>query len=131
MGLKSGFKKLSWSDDEKTIRGSFIQLVLTFLYTTAMAVSMIWHDVAGNLKEVAGFAIPFYAVSFTVWAGKKSIEGIMGLKDALPSQYKDMISQILDKVSPPGTTDKDKIAAKDTMIAANKDKTAAKDNNTT
>jgi hypothetical protein len=89
-------KNLVWNEEDNTIRGSFINIALTIIYVLIILASMIWNRVATNVAEITSFLVGFYGVSFTVWAGKKTIEMIR----KVPDKYGTMITQIFDKVKP-------------------------------
>jgi hypothetical protein len=89
--------KFIWNEEENTIRGSFINIALTIFYACIIIASMIWTRIAQNVAEITSFLVGFYGISFSVWAGKKTIEMIRGAKEVIPGKYGDMISKIFEK----------------------------------
>jgi hypothetical protein len=89
-------KNFVWDEENNTIRGSFINIALTIFYACIIVASLIWNRIAENVAEITSFLVGFYGVSFTVWAGKKTIEMIR----KVPDKYGTMITQIFDKVKP-------------------------------
>lgn len=69
-----------WSEEDKSIRGSFVNLSLTFVLSTMIIVAIFLcsKDVINNIKELQGLIIWFYGISFGLWSGKKAIESIYG-----------------------------------------------------
>ncbi len=90
-------KKLMWNEEDNTIRGSFVNIALTIFYACIIVASMLWNRVATNVAEITSFLVGFYGISFSVWAGKKTIEMIRGAKEVVPGKYGDMISKIFEK----------------------------------
>lgn len=67
-------KSFAWDLEENTIRGSFINFVITILYIILIIVSVLEKEIAKNVREIETFLIGFFVTSFGVWTGKKSIE---------------------------------------------------------
>jgi len=86
-----------WNHEDQSIRGSFINIVLTIFYACIIISSMLWMRIAQNVAEITSFLIGFYGLSFSIWAGKKTIEMIRGAKEIVPGKYGDMISKIFEK----------------------------------
>ena len=86
-----------WDEEDNTIRGSFVNIALTIFYAFIIISSIIWTRIAQNVAEITSFLIGFYGISFSVWAGKKTIEVIRGAKEVVPGKYGDMISKIFEK----------------------------------
>jgi len=95
----SAFKNWMWNKDEQTVRGSFVNIALTIIYLLFITSALIWPTVAKNLEKMTTFMLGFYGLSFTIWAGKKTVEVIKGAREIMPTKYGDMLSQIFDKVS--------------------------------
>jgi len=89
----------AWDYDEKTIRGSFMNVMLTAAYLVIIAISMIFPSISKNVSEITSFLIGFYLVSFGVWATKKTVEIVRTAKTIMPDKYGDMISKIFEQVS--------------------------------
>ena len=56
-----------WDKDNKSIRGSFVNLVITFTILGLVCWGAYDKQVTANLKEMAGLIIGFFTVSFGVW----------------------------------------------------------------
>jgi hypothetical protein len=63
-----------YSDEEKTIRGSFINLSITILYMGLIITGSFISSVAENLRQMETLLIGIFVSSFGLWAGKKSVE---------------------------------------------------------
>jgi hypothetical protein len=99
--IQSTGKRVSfaWDYDEKTVRGSFMNVMLTAAYLVIIAISMIFPSISKNVSEITSFLIGFYLVSFGVWATKKTVEIVRTAKTIMPDKYGDMISKIFEQVS--------------------------------
>ncbi len=71
---------LIWDDEEKTIRGSFINMFLTFslLFLIIFAVFSGDELMVKNIKELQGLIVWFYGLSFGLWSGKRVVESVWG-----------------------------------------------------
>jgi hypothetical protein len=75
-----------WYDEtEKTIRGSFINLMITIIYLGLIITGSFVSLIASNLKEMETLLIGIFVSSIGLWAGKKSIEFVkkMGIENIL------------------------------------------------
>jgi hypothetical protein len=99
-------KSIYWDYDNNTLRGSFINLLMTLLYVILIGCSLVWDRVSKNVAEISSFLLGFYLISFGVWATKKTVEVVKGIKGIIPDKYGDMINQIFEKVSVNGVNDK-------------------------
>jgi hypothetical protein len=88
-----------WDYDENTIRGSFVNVMLTVAYLIIAGCSLVFDVVAKNVSTASTFLIGFYLVSFGVWATKKTVEIVKTAKSMMPDKYGDMISKIFEQVS--------------------------------
>jgi uncharacterized membrane protein YoaK (UPF0700 family) len=75
-------KKMIWDDEGKSVRGNFINFFITFVYVTIIILGCIFDRIAANIEKMATFLIGFFAISFSVWAGKKVIENIQNVSVA-------------------------------------------------
>ena len=73
------FRNIMWDDDTKSIRGSFVNTSITVVYTALIGLGTAFSQVAANLEKMQTFLIGFFAVSFSIWAGKKVIENIQNV----------------------------------------------------
>ena len=101
-------KSFAWDYEENSIRGSFVNILMTFAYLVIIAISMIFSSISRNVAEITSFLIGFYLVSFGVWATKKTIEITRAAKSIMPDRYGDMISKIFESVSVSPAPDVDK-----------------------
>lgn len=69
---------LYWDAETKSIRGSFINLVITLsiLYTIIYAIFFGSKEMVQSLKELATLIIGFFGLSFGLWSGKQALETI-------------------------------------------------------
>jgi hypothetical protein len=75
-----------WYDEkEESIRGSFINLIITILIFILIIIGSFVSWVASNLREMETLIIGIFVSSFGLWAGKKSVEFIkkMGVENIL------------------------------------------------
>ena len=64
-----------WYDDkEKSIRGSFINMMITAIYIGLIITGSFLATVASNLKEMETLLIGFFVASLGIWSGKKVVE---------------------------------------------------------
>jgi hypothetical protein len=82
VGVWQHFKHAAWDEEERTVRGSFVNISLTVLYVLIIIAGLIWGRVADNVLKMETFLIGFFAVSFSIWAGKKVIENIQDMSTA-------------------------------------------------
>lgn len=76
------FRHIVWDEDDKTLRGSFVNMSITFIYILIIIAGLIWSVVADNVQKMETFLIGFFAVSFSIWAGKKVIENMQDVSTA-------------------------------------------------
>lgn len=69
-----------WNSKEKSVRGSFVNLFLTFslLILIFTAIIIANEDVIKGIKELQSLIIWFYGISFGLWSGKNVIENVWG-----------------------------------------------------
>ena len=69
-----------WNSKEKSVRGSFVNLFLTFSLLILMFTAIIIanEDVIKGIKELQSLIIWFYGISFGLWSGKNVIENVWG-----------------------------------------------------
>lgn len=79
------WRKMWYNEEEKSIRGSFINLIITFIYMALIVIGAFVDWVATNLREMETLLIGIFVSSFGLWAGKKSVEFIkrMGIDNVL------------------------------------------------
>lgn len=70
------FKELWYSEEEKTIRGGFINLLISVIYIILIITGSLVSWIASNLREMETLLIGFFIASFGLWTGKKSVEFI-------------------------------------------------------
>lgn len=71
---------LFWNSKDKSIRGSFVNLFLTFSLLALIFVAIIIanKEIINGIKELQGLIIWFYGISFGLWSGKNVIENVWG-----------------------------------------------------
>ena len=70
------FRDVWYSEEEKTVRGSFIQIIITCLYLSLIIIGSLVSWVGDNLRNLESLLLGFYLVSFGVYSGKKTVEFI-------------------------------------------------------
>jgi len=68
------WRGLWYSEEEKTIRGSFINMSITVIYVGLIITGSFLATVATNLKEMETLLIGFFVASLGIWSGKKAVE---------------------------------------------------------
>ncbi len=68
-------KNFIWNYQDKTIRGWFVNLVITMTILTLVVIGAFNDDVKTNLKDLSSLIIGFFTVSFGVWKLGNVIEG--------------------------------------------------------
>jgi hypothetical protein len=84
------FRNISWDDEQKSLRGSFVNMAITLIYAILISLGTVFSQVAENLAKMETFLIGFFAVSFSIWAGKKVIENMQDVSttaDAVTSTF--------------------------------------------
>jgi hypothetical protein len=94
-----GFRKWAFDEDEHSIRGSFVNTMITFIYVALIGVGAAFDKVADNVEKMATFLIGFFAVSFSVWAGKKIIENIQDVS-TVAGTVSDTLTKLGIKIFP-------------------------------
>jgi len=56
-----------WDNENKSIKGSFVNLVITFSILGLVCWGAFDKNVTSNLKELSALIIGFFTVSFGVW----------------------------------------------------------------
>jgi hypothetical protein len=92
-------KSFTWDYEENSIRGSFVNILLTVAYLVIAGLSLVFETVAKNVAQASTFLIGFYLVSFGVWATKKTVEIARAAKSIVPDKYGDMINKIFESIS--------------------------------
>lgn len=71
---------LFWSKEDKSIRGSFVNLFLTFclLFIIIYAILFGSDDIVKHITSLQSLIIWFYGISFGLWSGKKVVESVWG-----------------------------------------------------
>jgi hypothetical protein len=107
VSLWQHFKHSAWDETERTVRGSFVNISITILYALMIVAGAIFDKVAVNIEKMETFLIGFFAVSFSVWAGKKVIENIQDMStatDAVTSTLTKLGIKIPGSNPPPAST---------------------------
>ena len=68
-------KNFIWNYQDKTIRGWFVNLVITMTILTLVVIGAFNETVKTNLKDLSSLIIGFFTVSFGVWKLGNVIEG--------------------------------------------------------
>ncbi len=68
-------KNLIWNAEEKSVRGSFVNLTITTVILLLIAVGAFIPTVAQNLEKLAILITGFFTMSMGIWAVKKYKEG--------------------------------------------------------
>jgi len=68
-------KNLIWNAEEKSVRGSFVNLTITTVILLLIAVGAFIPTVAQNLEKLALLITGFFSMSMGIWAVKKIKEG--------------------------------------------------------
>jgi len=68
-------KNFIWNYQDKTIRGWFVNLVITMTILMLVVIGAFNEDVKTNLKDLSSLIIGFFTVSFGVWKLGNVIEG--------------------------------------------------------
>ena len=65
-----------WDAENKSIRGSFVNLILTLslIYTIIYAIFFGSKEMIQNLKDLQSLIVWFFGISFGVWSGKQVLE---------------------------------------------------------
>jgi len=80
-----------WDDEKKSIKGSFVNLVITVMIFCMLTIAICFSskEMIQNLKELQGFIISFFGISFGLWAGKSVIEtALTSAKTTTPTDTK-------------------------------------------
>lgn len=64
-------KNIFWNNEEKTIRGSFVNLLITLSILGLIIVGAFVPSVAANLEKLAILITGFFTMSMGLWAYKK------------------------------------------------------------
>jgi hypothetical protein len=68
-------KNFIWNYQDKTIRGWFVNLVITMTILMLVVIGAFNEEVKTNLKDLSSLIIGFFTVSFGVWKLGNVIEG--------------------------------------------------------
>jgi len=72
---------LIWDSENKTIRGSFVNLVITFVVLILIVISILSKEYCENFNKIGGLIITFSTLSLGIWAGKRVLESGTDLND--------------------------------------------------
>ena len=67
-------KNLFWDKEEKTVRGSFVNLTITLTILILIAIGAFVPTVAANLEKLAILITGFFTMSMGIWAYRKTQE---------------------------------------------------------
>jgi len=67
-------KNLLWDTKDQTIRGSFINMIVTLVILSLVCVGAFNTSIAANLDKMCPLILGFFGISFGVWAAK-SVKG--------------------------------------------------------
>jgi len=56
-----------WDNESKSIRGSFVNLIITFSILGLICYGSFNKSIADNIQQLSGLIIGFFTVSFGVW----------------------------------------------------------------
>lgn len=68
-------KNLIWNAEEKTVRGSAVNLLITLTILMLIVIGAFVPTVAANLEKLAILITGFFTMSMGIWAVKKYKEG--------------------------------------------------------
>lgn len=76
-------KNLMWDTENKSIRGSFVNLFLTFTLLILICITVLSGNdkMVNSIKELQALIVWFYGISFGLWSGKKMVESVFTTKD--------------------------------------------------
>lgn len=71
---------LFWDAEDKSIKGSFINMVLTFGLFGVIIYGILFggKEIVNNIKELQSLIVWFFGLSFGIWSGKRVIESTFG-----------------------------------------------------
>jgi hypothetical protein len=64
-------KNLFWNEEDQTVRGSFVNLLITLTILALIAVGSFVPSVAQNLEKMGVLIIGFFTMSMGIWSYKK------------------------------------------------------------
>lgn len=64
-------KNLFWNAEEKTVRGSAVNLIITLTILTLIVIGAFVSTVAANLEKLAILITGFFTMSMGIWSYKK------------------------------------------------------------
>lgn len=68
-------KNLIWNAEEKSVRGSFVNLTITLTILCLIVIGAFVQTVAANLEKLAILITGFFSMSMGIWAYRKVQEG--------------------------------------------------------
>ena len=68
-------KNLFWNKEEQSVRGSFVNLIITLTILTLIVIGAFVPTVAANLEKLAILITGFFTMSMGLWAYRKVQEG--------------------------------------------------------
>lgn len=68
-------KNLIWNAEEKSVRGSFVNLMITLSILILIVIGAFVPTVAENLEKLAILITGFFTMSMGIWAYRKVQEG--------------------------------------------------------
>jgi hypothetical protein len=111
-------KTFFYDHTENTIRGSFINILITAIYAGLAIAGCFVDTVAHNIEKQYMFLIGFFATSFGMWSGKKILETRTGYVD----KYKDIISNLKQKIGSGNTVEKEDQESENENVGEDKKK---------
>ena len=67
-------KNIFWNNEEKSVRGSFVNLTITLTILTLIVIGAFVQSVAANLEKLAILITGFFTMSMGIWAYRKTQE---------------------------------------------------------
>lgn len=67
-------KTITWNKEEKSFRGSFINLVITAVILTLIVIGAFQDEVANRLEKMAVLIVGFFTSTMGIWAYRKTKE---------------------------------------------------------
>jgi uncharacterized protein YacL len=75
------------NDTEKTIRGAFVNLIITLLMAILVGMGACFESVAKNISTMSTFMLGFWGLSFGFWKGSGLIESYTDKKFSVPKPW--------------------------------------------
>jgi len=100
--FRDGFMKTVVFNPDSSMRGSFINMVISLGILICIVYGAFSTRVAENLQKMETLIIGFYAISFGVWSGKKYLEKRLGCPEATTDGNGKAPEQLPKGQPPPG-----------------------------